>query len=785
MLAHPSVRNDPITPWSDLPINHLLHNHTSANLDDSVQIQDDQLPPDLLPFHQPQQSLESPFQSPFQSPVHLHHLSSPLSSASASPIFSSPAFSSRSPATAVSSDFPTVFDGGLFEAPSMSATSSFNPSIHVQHSTPSPFPTPQQFTTGSPMLAQHGISSNNHGWDVDANIQLLSPARTQGGLPRRSGLQGGAAHKRASSGSSGATDSTSPQAATFNNHHQNSSSFSPSTTNLNGFADSYQNSNKALPTPAQTPVQNSLLAAPFQNYDPSSQNGDNAEAERAMRQAVMEQQQQQHSQQQSQQLPQQAAADDEAPFQYSLAPSASSLSHQNSPVTPQTTYDDFDDASKAVVRGEDRSPDFDRWMDEYLQLDARSDFNGQGAATVPVGVPKLNRTISDIYQDELYNTGVVPSPQVHKPNTSQAQNQPLMAPYRNLFADRLQAANRGHLSARSQSPANNRERSPFRQGSPLAPDFRTARLQQSGLATTMQLPHTNGMGLGNQQDNQGEPKTISPKDALLEYHEGPEDTSIPSLFPSTQAGPDYNVGGGDNLGLRRQSAFQPTQNYSQMESFPSQYAHQAAGLQQPFFLQQQQQQPNQAQQQPQHHQNNLMQQQFSVSLPTMESTTGTTAPSVAAQVQHTQNEAARRPDDTSSDTGTYTCTYHGCTLRFETPAKLQKHKREAHRQTTMAGHLAGRDSQGNPLAVRNSQAGPHKCERINPSTGKPCNSIFSRPYDLTRHEDTIHNARKQKVRCQLCTEEKTFSRNDALTRHMRVVHPDVDWPGKQRRKGRE
>ncbi|KAL8805141.1 MAG: hypothetical protein Q9182_002123 [Xanthomendoza sp. 2 TL-2023] len=75
--------------------------------------------------------------------------------------------------------------------------------------------------------------------------------------------------------------------------------------------------------------------------------------------------------------------------------------------------------------------------------------------------------------------------------------------------------------------------------------------------------------------------------------------------------------------------------------------------------------------------------------------------------------------------------------------------------------------------------GPLKCERINPSTGKPCMAVFSRSYDLTRHEDTIHNSSKRrKVRCQLCTEEKTFSRNDALTRHMRVVHPDVYFPGK-------
>ena len=34
----------------------------------------------------------------------------------------------------------------------------------------------------------------------------------------------------------------------------------------------------------------------------------------------------------------------------------------------------------------------------------------------------------------------------------------------------------------------------------------------------------------------------------------------------------------------------------------------------------------------------------------------------------------------------------------------------------------------------------------------------------------------RRKRCHQCAEEKTFSRNDALTRHMRVVHPDVDWP---------
>jgi hypothetical protein len=144
-----------------------------------------------------------------------------------------------------------------------------------------------------------------------------------------------------------------------------------------------------------------------------------------------------------------------------------------------------------------------------------------------------------------------------------------------------------------------------------------------------------------------------------------------------------------------------------------------------------------------------------------------------------QQSPVQRPQGTSSDMGTYSCTYHGCHQRFDSPAKLQKHKREGHRQTSPG------ESASPNLALRNSQAGPHRCDRINPSTGKPCNSVFSRPYDLTRHEDTIHNGRKQKVRCHLCTEEKTFSRNDALTRHMRVVHPDVDWVGKQRRKSQK
>lgn len=50
------------------------------------------------------------------------------------------------------------------------------------------------------------------------------------------------------------------------------------------------------------------------------------------------------------------------------------------------------------------------------------------------------------------------------------------------------------------------------------------------------------------------------------------------------------------------------------------------------------------------------------------------------------------------------------------------------------------------MALQDYQAEPQKCECVNPSTGKSCNLTFSRPYDYTRHEDTVHNARKRQVR---------------------------------------
>lgn len=110
--------------------------------------------------------------------------------------------------------------------------------------------------------------------------------------------------------------------------------------------------------------------------------------------------------------------------------------------------------------------------------------------------------------------------------------------------------------------------------------------------------------------------------------------------------------------------------------------------------------------------------------------------------------------------GAYACTYPGCGRGFNTLWLLQKHERLGHRQPRS-----------------------HLCDRIKPSTGRPCLTLFRRRYELTRHQDTVHNIGKMRVRCNLCAEKRTFSRPDALIRHYRVFHPGVEAPNKRQRGG--
>lgn len=413
---------------------------------------------------------------------------------------------------------------------------------------------------------------------------------------------------------------------------------------------------------------------------------------------------------------QSTGADERASYALSAPQSVSTISH-NSPATPHTTYEpEYDE--KNNVYGEIKCVDDD--MFNYLRFEP--------------GYPTAayQQSLQDVFPDQQFSMGY--------PQTQQAMQRLTVTPLRqNMMADRLQAAQQDHL--RTASPTSNpRDKSPFRQNSPYSMPAPSQRKQP-----TLQKQRT----------------SISPKELMLDEHDV-DDHATPLFAPD-----------------QSQSMFATRRTPSNLSNFYTAASEPSIQIPQQYpFVSQESRHGSQAGMQD-------VAPDFPAHLLSMESTAeeGPSEPSSQQSFQKfrsqptpQQQQQVPRPVDTSSDSGTYSCTYHGCHQRFESPAKLQKHKREGHRQTSPTTPSSPN------LALRNSQAGPHRCDRINPSTGKPCNSIFSRPYDLTRHEDTIHNNRKQKVRCHLCTEEKTFSRNDALTRHMRVVHPDVDWVGKQKRK---
>lgn len=441
-------------------------------------------------------------------------------------------------------------------------------------------------------------------------------------------------------------------------------------------------------------------------------------------------------------------------------------------------------------------------------------------------IPHLDRTKSDIYQDLLLN------PEMASP-APLSQSRPLVNTQRNVLSpqmsalnDILREANNGHLSARSASPVVGvaSRRSPFRDTSEFAaagfysnpnspaPRLNSAAQRREQLKLEADAQVFAQRHQSSRDDLMSTPKTISPKEAVLDYTESEEYSKLP-LFPPAkqepgiqQASMTYDqplprlateTSNDQSFSSMATSRRQSSSTYSTSPAPPTSGSNfqfmppsvPAMPQQYPFISQSRRQSSSMrsgSDQVP----------EFPASLTSMESTK-----SEAGQAEHvrlipessppsSQEAPVQRPIDTSANSGSYTCTGSDCHARFDTAAKLQKHRRENHRSSPSASTTPTTPSSATTLqnqqaaannVSRNNQPGPHKCERVNPSTGKPCNTVFSRSYDLTRHEDTIHSNRKQKVRCHLCTEEKTFSRNDALTRHMRVVHPDVDFPGKTRR----
>lgn len=484
---------------------------------------------------------------------------------------------------------------------------------------------------------------------------------------------GGRYHKRASSGSASSIASFGPPSPLSQNttFPQIATDFAPFDQNYDYMhTPSSAQTSKSLPTPAtEHYMYQSQSATPYSAVD--------------MRRI-------------------QSQGDDNASY-------VSSMSH-NSPATPHTTYEAEYDDSKMYNNGENQMDG--QWMDQYLPT-----------STGFQPTQAFQQSLLDVFPEQ---------PAFHNPTAFQQQMTPRMnnQAAQNMIMNRIQAARQDHMRTSSPVTSNPREKSPFRQNSPLVMGAPTQRQQQ---VPTLHKQRT----------------SISPKELMLDEHD--VDDAGPQLFPSQGQSP-YRRPNMSNW-YPSPLAQEPTVQIPQQYPFVSQPS-------------QQQSQPDQTPEFPAH-------------LPSMESTQDdgpfeqSSQQSQSRPALQSKQQPATRPEDTSSGAGTYSCTYRNCTLRFETQQKLQKHKREGHRQHS--------PTHAQDIADRNSQTGPHKCERINPSTGKPCNSIFSRPYDLTRHEDTIHNNRKMKVRCHICTEEKTFSRNDALTRHMRVVHPDVSFTGKPKK----
>lgn len=70
---------------------------------------------------------------------------------------------------------------------------------------------------------------------------------------------------------------------------------------------------------------------------------------------------------------------------------------------------------------------------------------------------------------------------------------------------------------------------------------------------------------------------------------------------------------------------------------------------------------------------------------------------------------------TRANTGTYTCTYHGCTQRFESQPALQRHKRDYHRSQAHNNRDSGADSVA--TSVSPSSPGARSTESPAPSDG--------------------------------------------------------------------
>ncbi|KAL8637587.1 MAG: hypothetical protein Q9228_005154 [Teloschistes exilis] len=707
-------------------------------------------------YHVPQLCAASNYKSPYPySSLHLPDEDTPID-----------CYLHSNPSTP---SFDYYSDNRPFDTRYMTADSSDNPSIRVRKSTPNHGSLDLAYNS-PPSMVRGG---ENNSWDSYDHPTHLSPRSLQ-----HQAVNGYRTHRRIPSDSSVASlgpDSPYTQSLVYPQIVDADSGLFPS-----GQIDSYDSGypsaaqySKSQYAPQTSQNHESFLVPTYQAYDPAAVNAEQYHAiQSAMRQALVEQQQ------------------------------------------------------RGSIMSQPNLPSQGSFGEEFNEL-----------SRIPSGqrnnnVATFNRTMSDIYQDELYNPSMATSapPQ---PSRQHIPPENLLSPQNNsVFNDLLQVAQKGHVTARSASPVTSatRGRSPFpterfSHSTPNSP----ARLTSAAQIRQQQKAESDARAFAEHQPRPTDtlpPRTISPKEVALDYNEADEDAKMPlfnqdnkrenQLAAFATSTPNLSQSDvDDNTSERSYSNMAPRrrrgsnlaattvlgQSGSNFTFMPPTVPGVQMPQQYPFISQLKRRDSSlrsTADQVP----------EFPTHLTSMESSRSETTqsdnpirpdfPSSAESTQRSPSSPAlQRPSDTAAASGTFACMSPSCAARFDTAPKLQKHRREAHRNSppprpSAAAPTTSSTSTPTPIATpssssaamhRNQQTGPHKCERINPSTGKPCNTVFSRSYDLTRHEDTIHSNRKQKVRCHLCTEDKTFSRNDALTRHMRVVHPEVDFPGKTKRRG--
>lgn len=108
---------------------------------------------------------------------------------------------------------------------------------------------------------------------------------------------------------------------------------------------------------------------------------------------------------------------------------------------------------------------------------------------------------------------------------------------------------------------------------------------------------------------------------------------------------------------------------------------------------------------------------------------------------------------------------------------------------SMLGQVQGIQNNNDSTSAQNESLDDeiYTCRLVNLTTKRPCLAQFSRSYDLTRHQNTVHAKKKLVFRCSECIKkmgldgyDRTFSRLDALTRHCKTKHEHLTLEERQR-----